>query len=395
MFDLAKSSLFFERMNAEHPTLVQNIDIVNENRRSLDATYHQPKHFILGLNNLLRSLLFFVENSIKNSPDWLKNSVSEFRELHRKEYEMLKYLRNVSAHQKLIFPAESLVGGLFRIYSHTDYKLKLGLGDHNKPGSYAPDMALKNTADIFDDLLTFSSIAFMDLEHSAFGECLGITRRWFYKVNFKFDNANVHEVIDVYVVTSNFSASLLDHVCSSYALKQGVQFEKKFAVTRAAHNNVNTLLELDLYPSLFSEWWEEDIEPLNVGVRVGLHRGRQHLAADDYYTWVYKHLAKDPTEYKETLSRFASLEPDAIFGEKHVMDFLSFITNNHWHFKNAFPDGFMKSKVTPSMVMMLQRFGRILVDEYKTGKLCTIKGAKDQLDAHIADVIKAVDDTSK
>lgn len=390
MFDLAKSSLFFETMDAGHPTLVQNIDIVNENKRALDATYHRPKHFILSLNNLLRSLLFFVENSIKNSPDWLKASVAEFRDMRRKDYEMLKYLRNVSAHQKLIFPAESLVGGLFRIYSHTDYKLKLGLGDHNKPGSYAPDMALKNTADIFDDLLTFSSIAFMDLEHSAFAECLGITRQWFYKTDFKFDDKNVHEVIDVYTITSNFSGSLLDHVCSSYAHKEGLRFDKKFTVVRADHNNVNTLLELDLYPSLFSVWWEEEIEPLNFGVRVDRHRGRKHQAADEYYAWLFNHLVKDPAEYEVMLSKFASLEPDAIFGEEHLMDFLSFITNNHWHFKKAFPDGFMKSKVTPAEVMMLQRFGRILVDEYKTGKLCTIKGAKDQLDGQIAKIIEAV-----
>jgi hypothetical protein len=46
MFDLARSSLFFERMDAEHPTVVQNIDIVNENKRLMDTTYHQPKHFI-------------------------------------------------------------------------------------------------------------------------------------------------------------------------------------------------------------------------------------------------------------------------------------------------------------------------------------------------------------
>ncbi|UTY58523.1 hypothetical protein [Massilia sp. erpn] len=387
MFDLAKSSLFFERMDVEHPTLVQNIDIVNENMRLLDATYHQPKHFILSLNNLLRSLLFFVENSIKNSPDWLQTSVSEFREMNRKEYEMLKYLRNVSAHQKLIFPAESLVGGLFRVYSNTDYKLKLGLGDHNKPGSYAPDMALKNTADIFDDLLTFSSIAFMDLEHSAFAECLGITRRWFYKADFKFNGENVHDVIDVYIITSKFSASLLDHICSSYAQKKGLLFDKKFTVIRADYNNINTLLELDLYPSLFSVWWEEEIEPLSIGVRADRLRGRKRQAADEYYTWVFDHLVKDPAEYKAMLTRFGSLEPDAIFGKEHLMDFLSFVTINHWHFKKAFPDDFLKSKVTPAEVMMLQRFGRILVDEYKTGKVCTIKAAKEQLDEQIVKII--------
>jgi hypothetical protein len=301
MLDLARSSLFFERMDAEPPTVVQNSDIVNEN------TYHQPKRFILSLNNLLRSLLFFFESSIKNPPDWLKAAATEFRDTHRKDYEILKYLRNVSAHQKLIFPAESLVGGLFRIYSDTDYKLKLGMGDHGKPGSYAPDMALKNTVDIFDDLLTYSSIVFMDLEHSAFAECLGIARCWFYKVDFKFNGKNVHEIIDVYGVTSSFSESLLDHVCSSFAQKEGLPFDKKFTVVRAEHNNVNTLLELDLYPSLFATWWEEKIEPLNFGVRVDRVRGRAHQAADEYYSWVYDHLVKDPVEYDSMLSSLPAL----------------------------------------------------------------------------------------
>ncbi|MBC3916707.1 hypothetical protein H8L32_04345 [Undibacterium sp. CY18W] len=393
MFDLARSSLFFERMDAEHPEVVQNIEIVHENKRLLDSAYHQPKHFILSLNNLLRSLLFFVENSIKNSPSWLNASVTEFREVHRKDYEMLKYLRNVSAHQKLIFPAESLVTGLFRVYSNTDYKLKLGHGNHREPASYAPDLAFKNTADIFDNLLTFSSLAFMDLEHCAFAECLGVTRRWFYKADFKFNEKNVHEVIDVYNVTSSFSESLLDHVCISFARNKGLQFDKKFTVVRAEHNNVNTLLELDLYPSLFSGWWEDRIEPLNFGVRVDRNRGRIHQAADEYYSWVYEHLVKEPAEYESMLSKFANLEPDVIFTEEYLMEFLSFVTNNHWHFKKAFPGGFMKSKVTPSDVMMLQRYGRTLVDEYKTGKLCTIKGAKDQLNGQIAKIIGVLGST--
>jgi hypothetical protein len=370
--------------------LVQNIDVVNENRRSLDATYHQPKHFILGLNNLLRSLLFFIENSVKNSPAWIHNAISAFRDSRRKEYEILKYLRNVSAHQKLIFPDESLVGGLFRIKSSKNYLLKLGLGDHNKPGSYAKDLALKNTEDIFDDMLTFSSIAFMDLDHSALGECLGITRRWYYKVNLKLDNEKIHEIIDVYAVASEFSSSLLDHVCSSYAIHKGVQYEHSFYQTLSEHNYINTLLEIDLYPSLFSKWWEDEIEPLNYGVRVARHEGRRHLACDEYYSWAYNNLTPDAHSYRVALDRFSSLSPDAIAEESNIGDFLSFVTVNHWHFKKAFPNGFSSSPITPSDVMLLQRQGKILLDEYRTKKLCTIDAAKNQLDAQMQKMAKAL-----
>jgi len=279
--------------------------------------------------------------------------------------------------------------GLFRIYSEREYKLKLGHGEHNKPGSYARDIALKNTAEIFDDLLSFPSIAFMDLEHSAFGECLGITRRWFYKVDYKFESEHVREAIDVYAVTTIFSSSLLDHVCSSYAIKEATQFEKPFTIKRADHNNVNTLLELDLYPSLFSKWWKGEITPLNFGVSEDRKRGRQHIVSDEYYTWVYDHLTETPRNYTEKLLKFAKLEPEAIFKEEHVMDFLSFVTNNHWHFKKAFPDGFTKFELAPSKVMTLQRLGRAFLDEQRTGKSCAINKAKVQLNDHIAEILKA------
>lgn len=391
MFDLAKSSFFFEKMEAEHPTVVQNIDVVNENMKSLDATYHRPKHFILSLNNLLRGLLFFMENSIKNSPAWLNDAVSEFRNARRKEYEILKYLRNVSAHQKLIFPDESLVGGLFRIKSSKSYLLKLGLGDHNKPGSYSKDLALKNTEDIFYDMLTFSSIAFMDLEHSALGECLGITRRWFYKVNLKFDDQNIHEVIDVYAIASNFSSSLLDHVCSCYAIHKGVPCERSFYRPLTEHNHINTLLEIDLYPSLFSKWWEDECEPLNYGVRVAIHEGNRYVACDEYYSWIYQNLTPDAQSYRAALDRFSGLSPDAIAEEANIGDFLSFVTVNHLHFKNAFQVSFVNSPVTPSDVMLLQRFGKIFLDEYKTKKLCTIDAAKKQLNTQMQKIAMALD----
>lgn len=137
MFELQRSSQFFEQMASAHPTIVQNIEIVHENKTALDVSYHQPKHFILGLNNLLRSLLFFIELSNKNAPDWLKKAVGSFIATNDDDYQKFRYLTNVSAHQKLVFPEESLVSGLYRIRSSRNYTLKLGFGDHNKPGKYA------------------------------------------------------------------------------------------------------------------------------------------------------------------------------------------------------------------------------------------------------------------
>lgn len=391
MFDLVKSSVFFEQMSSAHPTLVQNIEVVYENKIQLDATYHRPKHFILNLNNLLRSLLFFMENSVKNSPDWLKEAVIEYRDSNRDEYEQLKYLRNVSAHQKLVFPDESLVGGLFRIRSEKEYVLKLGFGDFEKPGKYSWDLAKQNTQDIFHDMLVFSSIAFMDIEHSALGECLGITRKWFFKINFKSKTKRYNDIVDVYQLASSFSTKLLDHVCSEYALHKNIKTDRTFSLTLKENNFINTLLEIDIYPSLFSEWWGETCEPLNFGVRSEIFEGERHHANNEFYQWIHNNLCEDEESYKSSLMRFLSLEPDEIFKEEVFGEFLSFISVNHWHFKNAFDYDLMDSPVSPADIMMLQRSGNIFIDEYRKKKLCTIDSTKKQLNKQITKLLTAIE----
>ncbi|MGM9489778.1 hypothetical protein [Ideonella sp. YS5] len=387
MFELERSSVFFEQMAAAHPTVVQNIEIVNENKIAMDVTYHEPKHFILSLNNLLRSLMFFIENSTKNSPAWLKGSVDSFVSSNQDDYQKLRHLRNVSAHHSLIFPEESLVVGLYRIRSPRSYTLKLGFGDHGKPGKYAWDLALKNTEDIFHDMLSFASVAFIDLEHGAIGECLGITRRWYFKIKFKTDAKRYNEVADVYELASSFSTSLLDQVCNSYAAALNIKFDHSFAQKLDAHNSINTLLELDLFPSLFSEWWEEECEPLNFGVCAALLEGRRHSSYDAFHQWAFGNLTPDVATYKSSLERFAALEPAEILEGNNVADFMSFVLINHWHFKKAFGNGFNKSAVTPSDVMSLQRDGNLLVGELRKEKPCTVASAKQRLDDRIRSIL--------
>jgi hypothetical protein len=391
MFELQRSSLFFEQMASAHPTIVQNIEIVHENKTALDVSYHQPKHFILGLNNLLRSLLFFIELSSKNSPDWLKNAVSSFIASNNDDYQKLRYLRNVSAHQKLVFPEESLVSGLYRIRSSRNYTLKLGFGDHDKPGKYAWDLALKDTAEIFHDMLSFASITFMDIEHSSIGECLGITRRWFFKLKFKTEYKRYSEVVDVYQLVATFSATLLDDVCKAYSAQSKVEFDHTFAMKLEDHNFINTLLEVDLFPGLFSEWWEEEWEPLNFGVRYEMADGQRHNSSDCFHRWVYENLTPDISTYRAYLTRFLVLEPKEILEKENFGDFLSFILTNHWHYKKVFGGGLGKSTITPSDVMLLQRAGNIFLEESRKEKLCTIASSKDRLTLHIQQMVAKLD----
>ncbi|MBJ2131030.1 hypothetical protein JC525_19090 [Alteromonas sp. IB21] len=359
---------------------------------SLDVSYHQPKHFILGLNNLLRSLLFFVELSNKNSPDWLKIAVNSFLQAQPDEYQILRYLRNVSAHQKLVFPDESLVSGLYRIKSTRNYTLKLGFGDHDKPGKYAWDLALKDTSEIFHDMLAFASITFMDLEHSSIGECLGITRRWFFKVNFKTDQKRYNEIVDVYQLVSAFSARLLDHVCKAYAAHLGVHYEHTFEVQLEDHNFINTLLEIDLFPGLFSDWWEDEYGPLNYGIRSKITESRRHESNDEFHKWVYENLTPDIAAYRAQLDRFASLDAKAIFEKDNIAEFASFVLTNHWHYKSVFGGGLRESGVSASDVMQLQRAGNIFVEEYRKEKLCTIASTKQRLNDQIHEMLKKIDD---
>ncbi|MCE2593356.1 hypothetical protein K6Y31_00795 [Motilimonas cestriensis] len=388
MFEIANSSPFFELMHSEEPLLVQNIEVVNDNKINMDISYHNPKKFILELNNLLKSTIFFVETAMKNSPDWLRNSVKDFRESNIDEYEILKNLRNTSAHQSLVFPNESLSMGLYRVQSEIEYKQKIGIGDHEKPGKYSWDLAFKNTNDLFHDVLVFQSIAFMDLEHSALWECLGITRRWFFHVKFKNRDTTFDEVIDVYKLICNFSTKLLDQVCNDYAKLKDLKFSQNFHAELPECNFVNTILEIDLYPSLFCKWWEIEVEPLNFGILATINEANQFHWINSFHTNAYDNLMKNSDEYISQLESIIKLEPKEIYTEEHALKVFSFIKLNHWHVKSAFNASLMDTPVDIGDIMRIQRLGKIFMDEYAKKKQCTISSSYQSFRSHLQAVHK-------
>ena len=383
MFELERKSVFFEKFSNEYPTIVQNIEIIYENKIQLDASYHHPKHFILFLNNLLRSLLFFIEYSLKNTPSWLKYSVLEYKKENSSEYQILKYLRNISAHQKFILPEESIVTGLYRIHSIDKYQLKLGFGDFNKPRKHSLDLTLKNTEEIFHDVLVFESLAYMDLDHSSLGECLGVTRRWFYKVKFKNKISSFNETIDVYKMACVFSSELLDKIIKAYENETDSISDIKLHYEKSEFNNINTLLEMDLYPSLFSHWWgDNNLSPLNFGVNMNRKKGEDNILQDKYHSEVYNGLSKNKKEYKLLLNKYKNMPDDEIFG-KNIGDFYSFISLNHWYYKKAFKNSFGNTALEPTDIMMLQRYGKIFMEQYSKKKECTIKATSQQFKNHL------------
>ncbi|MBI9112900.1 hypothetical protein [Maridesulfovibrio ferrireducens] len=390
MFELEKASLFFETMASKNPTLVQNIEIVHENKTLLGSSYHSPKNFILNLNNLLRSLLFFVETSLQNTPKWLHDCIRSFQQDNHQDFEKLKKLRNVSAHQALIFPKESIVTGLFRIRSERDYTPKIGLGDLNKPMDYSWDLAMKNTDEIFHDLLVFHSMVFMDLEHSALWECLGVTRRWLYDLKYKYENNIFRETIDVYELTSNFSSSLLDAVCHSYAEYKKIKFESSFHYPVKEYNHVNTLLELDIYPSLFCEWWDQKIEPLNFGVRSNSLFGNSIKHFDQVHAHCYDNLSSSEEKYLSLLEKYKDTPTDEWLDENNINEFYSFIYFNHWHVKNSFKGNLLTTPVEPHEIAHLQRLGKIFLAENQKDKLCTIKATAINFKEYCGELIKKI-----
>ncbi|MGV2874186.1 hypothetical protein [Colwellia sp. E150_009] len=392
MFELEKQSLFFESMANEHAELVQNIEIVFENQNALDSSYHNPKLFILNLNNALRSLLFFVETLQKNAPGWQKKIIKDYISENSDSYIILKKLRDMSAHQALIFPKESILTGLYRIRSSHDYVVKIGMGDLASPGNYSWDLAMKNTRDVFHDLLVFHSIAFMDLEHAALNECLGISRRWLFKVKFQTrdKSKSFNEVIDVYSLIFDFSMNLLDAISESYANFHGISCDIKFYRELKEFNSVNTLLELDLYPSLFSKWWECEISPMNIGVRTNKHKGEVVESYDSVHFDSYEKLCNTPESYKEKLIKFRNLPIEQLLAAENEDEFYSFIYLNHWHFKKAFKAGLMDSPLSPSDIMQMQRTAKILLGEIQKEKLCTIAQMSERFNKHLDALIEKI-----
>jgi len=374
MFELERRWRIFKLMAAKNPMLAQNIEILFQNRTLLDGAYHYPKEFILHLNNCFRATLSFVESSVKNSEPWLKECVSKFRDEHLDEYEILKHLRDVSMHQALVFPAESLVAGLYRIRSSKEYVLKLGLGDHGGPAAYSWDIAMSNSDEMFHSMLAFHSMMFVDLEHSCIGECLGLTRKWFFSVKFKNKRKAFDQVVDIYSLVCEFIEGLIDNACENFALSMGVENDASFKQERSDYNFVNTLLEVDLYPSLFEEWWGDEMHVLNYGVRYHRFMGDVYKNMDLVHKECYSTLSASPEAYLACLDKYAEMSDEEMLNGDGTNDVFSFIHLNHWHAKNCFPHALKDSAIDVLDVAKLQRLGRNYLNELTSVAGCTQYG---------------------
>lgn len=360
MFNLHNKSKLFKDMSLNCPELLQDLEIIYENKLLLDQEYHFPKQFILHLNNLVRSLIFFTDSYKKNKPSWVKNTISNFIIENHKEFVIVKKLRNTSSHNKLILPNESLSFGLFKICG-TDYKLKLGMGDFGGSGNYSPEFTLKNTEDILLELNHITNAMFMDIEHSALNECLGVTRKWFFNINIK--ELDLNEAIDIYNVVSSFSIDLINDIIKSYSIEYNIEVDNSslFKNTISEHNYINTVLELDIYPALFSKWWNHEVKPFNYGVIKRSAYHSNHLRFDYAYLQFYKKILTTPDDYLKMIKKLSSFNIEELFYRDNINDFICFIKAHHWHYTKSFKDPF---KIDFSSMVDIAQSGNRLIDAY-------------------------------
>lgn len=208
-----KNDAIFHEMMNECPEVLLNIELLFENKLAVDKHYHYPKNFIVSCNNILSNVIFFVEfaKKAKSKYLWLYNGISELLEKQNEIYVMLKSLRNSAVHTKLIIPEGAFTFGLYKSLNDSEYRYKIGLGDERVKNNVADSFLYMDTDELFHRFLSFHFLHFIDIDHSVLGECLGITRRWYYDTEYEYSGNKIRKTIDIYESINDFC----DHIVNT------------------------------------------------------------------------------------------------------------------------------------------------------------------------------------
>jgi hypothetical protein len=363
MLEFVSWSPFFRHLAKEFPQVALNIEMLFENKLAVDSHYHEPKQFVLAYNNLLGSLSLFVNTMTTLNCKPLKSATDGFVSALAEEYTILRRLRDLSAHQKLVVPQEAFAVGLYRIQSGTEYILKIGLGQLDRPIAVREAFFMKNTRDVFHQLLLLHFLTFIDLEHAVLGECLGITRKWYYKVDYKWNGRTVKRVVDIYDMATSFTTKLMDCACAAYAEYRSLRTPKPFFCRLPPYNFVNTLLEIDLYPNLFSQWWGDNVEPSGFGSLIDYEIRRRIENQLGTYQDEYARLSTDLDAYRKNIDRFSNLDHTVLERPAEFDQFLGFIHLHHWHLMRVLnPMNVVKRKLQIGLLMDLGDYARELLN---------------------------------
>lgn len=311
------------------------LEILFANKLELDEFYHDPNLFLIKCNNTICSIEAFLERGRKQKGknDWYHNGVNEYCKSYNEEYQIIKALRNRTLHFKMIIPDCAISFGLYRISNRCDYIQKIGMGNDKKITPLPQSLLSKETGTIFHHLLQMHYIVFIDIEHSAKYECLGITRRWFYEVEYKKDGIQKKIIVDIYKFICTSMERIYNAVCSEYGKICGKQYSQLPFYYPSEYNYINTLLEIDLYPNMMKKWWNLPDEPLNWKY---LLEYRKAQSINDRISGIEKVFSKMPhskKEYMDLIDRYITVKFEDFTDQDDYNSFMYFICFQHWYIK--------------------------------------------------------------
>jgi hypothetical protein len=379
ILELKNSHPLFNAMSRDAIDVLFNIEILLNNKFDLDYNYHDPLKFIVNINNFIRNIDFVIEKAskLKSKYLWLYNSISQFKQDYNEDYELMRNLRNSSVHKELLIPEGAFAVGLYRINTRSDYKYKLGFGQIKDLSNLPIEYVFSSTYDIFHKLLTFHYLMFMDIKHSALNECLGISRSWKIKYSYKSSKKIKLEITtDIYNKTIEYFDNLITYILNGYSesISQSIPNRKMFNYSE--YNFINTILEVDLYPCLFSKLWENDITPLNWKESIDYNNHIDISTRNEKIIELYKHLPNNKFEYVDLLTKYSNFQLSLCENQQEYDLFIGFILFPHWFIKVLEPDSIMK--IDTSLIYQIQTKSIIYCEKYNTNFEKTSIAEKDE-----------------
>lgn len=329
--DFPKKNKLYKHMADNAIDLLINLELLFKNKIRLDFSYHEPDDFILECNNLIRNAVFLVERNKKASEyPWLKKLIAQFLTTNSEDYAILKAVRNSSMHQQFMISKGLSEFGIYKITSPTEYSLKVGMGDFSLQPAIHPSYLYASTTSFFHNILFLHEALFMDIEHSTLNECLGVTRRWVCNVQYKIDGLKKRKDVDIYETVSMFVSDLFLGITESYSKEFEVENESILPLHRPSrYNNINTLLEVDLYPDFFSLQWGGNIKPFNPSCYRDYRLQDQYTRRNEGYLSLIESLPTSTNELKQLLNLYTTIAIEDFNDQEEYNRYVSFITLPH------------------------------------------------------------------
>lgn len=331
--DLPNLQPLFTALYDEAIDVLINLEMLLENKLDLDKSYHTPKKFILNINNIIRNIMFSIEHAdkAKQRYRWLYDGIQAFKSTNKANLAMFSQLRNMSVHHKLILPEGAFTCGLYRIKNNRAYKQKMGMLDVSQNLNVCPKLVYSNTVDIFHKLLLCHFLLFIDIDHASIGECLGITRKWNYQVTYKLNKQKVKKAIDLYIVTTAFLNDLFNTICRSFSEHIKLPYKTFSLLIAEEFNFINTLLEIDLYPNLFSSWWRGNSKPLNWQYLLDYNKKVEIDESHSIYEKMYNLLPNNLDEYIAMLKKYKDVQIGDFKNMNEYNHYIYFVSMHHWY----------------------------------------------------------------